>query len=410
MRKNLRIAVWHNLPSGGGKRQLYYHVKGLLGRGHYIESWCPPSADQKYLSLNTLIRENIVPLRLFKNSMNKSVRDVRQLLRSLEEHSASCAREINEKGFDILFVNSCSYTGTSPIAKYVKIPCIMYLGEPHRVFYEAMPELPWIAPKSLFSFRFSRDFLRNFLIQKAYLQGIRLQARAELEYAKALDVILVNSLFSRESILRSYNLESKVCYLGIDMELYRPTGERKESFVVGLGSIHYAKGIDRAIKALSKISKEKRPKLIWIGNAIHKQDADMFIALAEELGVFLEFKINIPDKDVVSLLSRALVMIYVSRLEPFGLAPLEANACGTSVVAIAEGGIRESIQDGINGFLIDNDDPILLSTLLSRFIDDPFLSEKMGESCREYVLKKWSIESCIENIESHLFSAIKDRI
>ena len=58
----MKIAVWHNLPSGGGKRALYHHVKGLLERGHTLESWCPPTADQAYLTLSELIKENIVPL------------------------------------------------------------------------------------------------------------------------------------------------------------------------------------------------------------------------------------------------------------------------------------------------------------------------------------------------------------
>jgi len=35
----MKIAVWHNLPSGGGKRALYHHVRGLVERGHRVESW-----------------------------------------------------------------------------------------------------------------------------------------------------------------------------------------------------------------------------------------------------------------------------------------------------------------------------------------------------------------------------------
>jgi hypothetical protein len=58
----MRIAIWHNLPSGGGKRALYYHVWGLVERGHSVEAWCPPSADQTYLPLGALIREHITPM------------------------------------------------------------------------------------------------------------------------------------------------------------------------------------------------------------------------------------------------------------------------------------------------------------------------------------------------------------
>jgi hypothetical protein len=58
----VKIAVWHNLPSGGGKRALYDHVTGLLARGHTVESWCPPTADQDFLPLGTLVVEHVVPL------------------------------------------------------------------------------------------------------------------------------------------------------------------------------------------------------------------------------------------------------------------------------------------------------------------------------------------------------------
>src|SRR5688572_32875511 len=60
----MRIAVWHNLPSGGGKRALYDHVKGLTDRGHYVESWRPPLFDDDYLPLSNLIKETVTPLSL----------------------------------------------------------------------------------------------------------------------------------------------------------------------------------------------------------------------------------------------------------------------------------------------------------------------------------------------------------
>ncbi|MHB1599044.1 MAG: hypothetical protein ACYCXY_09175 [Acidimicrobiales bacterium] len=58
----MRIAVWHNLPSGGGKRALYDQIRGLLELGHYVESWCPPSADQSFLPLGDLVTEHVVDL------------------------------------------------------------------------------------------------------------------------------------------------------------------------------------------------------------------------------------------------------------------------------------------------------------------------------------------------------------
>lgn len=403
--KKLRIAVWHNLPSGGGKRQLYNHVKGLVERGHYVESWCPDTADQKYLPLGSLIKENIIPLKTKKYIFNLILRPkgtVKELLNAIEEQCQACAEQINKQDFDILYANACMFLRTTPVAKYVKLPSAIYLGEPYRWFYEALPELPWIAPQSPFNLRFSPGSIRDYILKRASINGIRLQARAELEYAKQFDLILANSIYSRESILKAYNLESKVCYLGIDTDYYKPSGGQKGNYVVGLGTIYHAKGVDRAIRAVGTIKKGGRPDLIWIGNGAYEHDLKMYNKLAKELEVNFVTKIHIPDEEVIDLLGKALAMVYTSRLEPFGLAPLEANACGTPVVGIAEGGVKETIKDGVNGYLANEDNPQILGELISKFVDNPGLSREMGLRAIEYVKNNWNMDVGTNNIEHQL--------
>ena len=58
----MKIAVWHNLPSGGAKRALYDQVRGLVARGHTVEAWSPPTADSQFLPLVELIPEHQLPL------------------------------------------------------------------------------------------------------------------------------------------------------------------------------------------------------------------------------------------------------------------------------------------------------------------------------------------------------------
>ena len=114
----------------------------------------------------------------------------------------------------------------------------------------------------------------------------------------------------------------------------------------------------------------------------------------------------VPDSDLVDILSRASVMVYTPQLEPFGFAPLEANACGTPVVAIAEGGIRETIKDGINGFLVNNDDPQALGNSITRLLDDHELSARMSATSREYVLQHWQWKNAIDRLEADLQSTV----
>ena len=143
----LRIAVWHNLPSGGGKRALYEHIRGLLARGHAVEVWCPPNRDPDFLPLGELVPENVVPLGS-QPAWARLSRYHRRLarLRRLDDHCRRCAAQIAQGSFDVLFANACKTQRASAIGRFLSLPRLLYLQEPYRPLYEAMPTLPWRAP------------------------------------------------------------------------------------------------------------------------------------------------------------------------------------------------------------------------------------------------------------------------
>ena len=147
----MRIAVWYNLPSGGGKRALHDHVRGLLGRGHTVEVWCPDTADRDYLPLAAMVPEHVLPIdwpakpRLsdfwgFTLAMQRS-------LNAMDDHCRRCAEQINRGGFDILFANSCKFFSATSIGRqsaspasstsrnlsaHFMRPCRAYHGSPRR--------------------------------------------------------------------------------------------------------------------------------------------------------------------------------------------------------------------------------------------------------------------------------------
>src|SRR5581483_9311683 len=77
--------------------------------------------------------------------------------------------------------------------------------------------------------------------------------------------------------------------------------------------------------------------------------------LANACSVEFEPRTRVSDEEIVDLLNRAMMMAYAPRLEPFGLAPLEANACGLPVIGVAEGGVRETVVDGVTGLHVEHD-------------------------------------------------------
>ena len=208
----MKIAVWHNLPSGGGKRALYDQVAGLLARGHTLEAWCPPTADRNYLPLSSLVTEHVVdlarPAYRLSDKLGITSLTARQLA-AMDTHCRTCAEEIGRGEFDILLANSCAFFATTPIGRFVSIPSVIYLGEPSRWFYEAQPRLPWLAPPRRGPTLPKPSILKAAIRDRRDIRNWRLQVREEFENAAGFGRILVNSYFSRESVLRAYGLDAR---------------------------------------------------------------------------------------------------------------------------------------------------------------------------------------------------------
>lgn len=402
--RKMRIAVWHNLPSGGGKRALYHHVKGLVERGHHVEVWYPSTADQSYLPLNTLAQEHMVPLDWQYASGAEEVlryyRRLRNNLRALGSHCRICGEQIEEGGFDILFANSCMFVRTSPIGRYVTIPKVLYLQEPYRWLYEALPRLPWPAIPDPKRYWWSPRYLRWFLRDLVSVQAHRLQLREELDSAETFDRILVNSNFSRESILRAYGIDAETCYLGIDAQRFRDMGLARQGFLLSIGSITREKNVDFLLRAIGSMS-EPRPLLVLVANVVNSHYFAELERLANSLGIKLLLKILVSDEELLTLYCTASVLVYAPRLEPFGYASLEASACGLPVVAVAEGGVRETVIHGVNGYLVDSDPDQMASTIKYLF-DNPSKAMQLGQNGQRIVRERWSLEAAIDRLERNL--------
>ena len=404
----MRIAVWHNLPSGGAKRALFNHVRGLVGAGHSVEVWCPPTADRTYLPLKELVPEHVVPLDW---PIADSLLDFWQVtlqtqraLAAMEAHCQACLDEIGRGRFDVVFANSCAFFAVPPIGRLAPMPSVLYLQEPYRRLYEAMPRLCWVARpddrRPWWDIKRHRAAFADLRTQR----NMRLQARHEVDNAAAFERILVNSYFSRESLLRSYGVESTVCHLGIDHEHFRFSEGERDDMVVSMGEMSPHKNACFVVEAIAALP-EPRPKLTWICN---KQTSygDKTRALAAELGVALDIRFRVHDAELPALLGKATAMAYAPRLEPFGLAPLEANACGTPVVAAAEGGVRETVVDGVTGLLVDPT-PKAMAEGLQRLRMDKALSRKLGRQAHEAVLTRWGLTAANKRLEAELATAAR---
>lgn len=182
--------------------------------------------------------------------------------------------------------------------------------------------------------------------------------------------------------------------------IFRNLGLPREHFIVGLGSFNPIKGIDLAVKAVALLPEPRWP-LVWIANSGSETYQTRISELARSLGVQLRVHIAVSDTELVATLNKAALLFCTSRLEPFGFAPLEANACGLPVVGIAEGGIRETVLNGVNGFLVEPEAECIARTA-SQLLQDPALARQMGENGARHVQQNWRVEECVDRLETIL--------
>ena len=95
--------------------------------------------------------------------------------------------------------------------------------------------------------------------------------------------------------------------------------------------------------------------------------------LAEGLGIASAVRLEppCPQRELAEWYRAADVVLVPSHSESFGLVALEAQACGTPVVAAAVGGLRTVVRDGYSGMLVDGHDPLSYARALAGLVGSP---------------------------------------
>jgi D-inositol-3-phosphate glycosyltransferase len=114
------------------------------------------------------------------------------------------------------------------------------------------------------------------------------------------------------------------------------------------------------------------------GSGLDRPDA--LVKLAAELGLsdLVRFRPPAPQRELADWYRAATAVVVPSHSESFGLVALEAQACGTPVVAARVGGLRTAVADGRSGFLVSGHDPASYADVLARIIDEPHLRRRLS--------------------------------
>ncbi|CAN5581968.1 N-acetyl-alpha-D-glucosaminyl L-malate synthase BshA [soil metagenome] len=151
----------------------------------------------------------------------------------------------------------------------------------------------------------------------------------------------------------------------------------------------------------SKHPQPKRPggvKLMLVGDGPDRSACE---TLARDLGVHTDVRFLGKQDPVEELLSVADLFMMPSGSETFGLAALEAMACGVPVVASDIGGLPELVTEGEVGFLCPLGDLDALTAASRRILVDDDLHQKMGEAARRRAVEEFEIDRIVPMYERH---------
>ncbi|RMF34800.1 MAG: glycosyltransferase family 1 protein [Chloroflexi bacterium] len=396
----MRIAVYHNLHSGGAKRTLFEEVRRLSPR-HHLDLFSLSSADHRFGDLSPFVHHSTIypfhPGPRFRSPFGRLNQGVRLLdLLRLRRLSRRIAAEIDAAGYDVVLVHPCQYTQSPLVLTFLRTPTVYYCHEPLRKLYEPPVPRPYRKPST------GRRLLDGVdPLLRAYRVALRRADRVSLRSASR---VLVNSRFTQENVRQLYGVESRVCPHGVDTEQFRPLDLPRDGTVLSVGALTPNKGFDFLIEGIARIADGRRPSLLIISNYAESQERAYLEALAAERGVSVTFRTGVSNEELVAAYNRAALVAYTPVREPLGLVPLEAMACGTPVVGVREGGVPETVRHGETGLLVERR-PEALAQAIRRLLEDPALARQMGERGRRYVCEQWGWEQAVAALEEHLRAA-----
>lgn len=229
------------------------------------------------------------------------------------------------------------------------------------------------------------------------------------------EVVLVNSKATLTRALRlGISKMPTVVWQGVDLQKFYPFSydtKRKYFTVLFVGRLTEVKGIKYLLRAIEIIKQHKiNVKLKIVGNGpLYKkllnyvkthnlQDSVLFIRQVPHNKLIFFYA----DCDVFVLPS---IVTSKGETEALGTAILEAMACGKPVIGSNIGGIREVIENGRNGFLVEPKNPSVLADRIIKLLLDEPIRERFGRNSRE-IAKKFSWEKIVLKIENALRDGI----
>ena len=228
----------------------------------------------------------------------------------------------------------------------------------------------------------------SFLVRFFFKILVNPLRKNDFKLAQKPDFLIANSSYSKDEILKYYKRDVSVIFPPVEVDKFKLERNKKDYYITTSRQVNWKK-LDLAVEAFSKNGK----KLVLVGGGAENQKLVELAGGAKNI----EFIPRISDPlELSKIVAEAKGFVFPS-LEPFGIAPIEALATGTPVLAFNQGGAQDYIKDGENGIFFDKQSSSAILKAVEKFEKTSFDAKKVSESA-----KKFSKENFKKNFEEEI--------
>jgi glycosyltransferase involved in cell wall biosynthesis len=239
------------------------------------------------------------------------------------------------------------------------------------------------------------EYISNLSLPKKFLveQTLKYIRKWDLLTVNRVDYFVANSQFVQKRIQKTYNKDSKVMYPPVDIEKFSLYKQKEDFYLTASRLVPYKR--TKLIVEAFNIMPNK--KLVVIGEG---EEFEEIKKIARKNITVLGY---CEDNILVEQMRRAKAFVYAA-IEDFGIVPIEAQACGTPVIALNDGGTAETITDGLNGVHFEEQTVESIVNAIDRFEIIKFDAFKIAQSAKSYSVSRFKQE-----IGSFVLDKIKER-
>jgi alpha-1,3/alpha-1,6-mannosyltransferase len=345
-------------------------------------------------------------------------------------HIAVFSRELRDLSPDAFFVDQLSaglpalksLAGPAPIFFYCHFPDLL-LARGRAALLKRLYRVPFDALE-----QWSMGFADAIAVNSEFTRGI--VERTWPGLARKKELCVVYPCIDTSSVSTNAKHNQKGAGLGDEVE---PLPWKRDGVILSINRFERKKDVALALRAFALLPRERRrrAKLLIAGGYDSRVAENVgyhaeLVSLADELGlknattktlvsalnvggdVEVLFLLSVPNVLKEMLLRSARLLVYTPSNEHFGIVPLEAMLRGVPVLAADSGGPRETVVEGVTGWLRDPARPEEWSRVMDRVLNDmsPEELEQMGRAGVERVTGRFAEGQMAERLEG-IFEGMK---